>query len=68
MTALAADGEQIMVLISAREICHTHGLIAGADPGRVQRVPWNPPFERASLTRDTLIEQLNRDTLIEQSQ
>ena len=34
----------------------------------VQRVPWNPPFERASLTRDTLIEQSNRDTLIEQSQ
>ena len=25
--------------------------------GGVQRVPWNPPFERASLTRDTLIEQ-----------
>ena len=30
--------------------------------------PWNPPFEIAFLTRDTLIEQLNRDTLIEQSQ
>ena len=42
--------------------------VAGADPGRVQRVTWNPPFERASLTRDTLIEQSNRDTLIEQSQ
>ena len=40
----------------------------GADPEGVQRVPWNPPFERASLTRDTLIEQSNRDTLIEQSQ
>ena len=26
-----------------------------------------PPFERASLTRNTLIEQSNRDTLIEQS-
>ena len=26
---------------------------AGADPWGVQRVPWNPPFERASLTRDT---------------
>ena len=26
-----------------------------------------PPFERASLTRDTLIEQSNRDTIIEQS-
>ena len=23
----------------------------------VQRVPWNPPFERAPLTGDTLIEQ-----------
>ena len=31
-------------------------------------VPWNPPFKRASLTRDTLIEQSNRYTLIEQSQ
>ena len=41
--------------------------IPGADPGGVQRVPWNPPFERACLTRDTLIEQSNRDTLIEQS-
>ena len=40
----------------------------GADPGGVRRVPWNPPFERTSLTRDTLIEQSNRYTLIEQSQ
>ena len=24
--------------------------MAGADPGGVPRVPWNPPFERASLT------------------
>ena len=36
---------------------------SGADPGGVPRVPWNPPFERASLTRDTLIEQSNRYTL-----
>ena len=36
----------------------------GADPGGVQGVPWNSPFERASLTRDTLIEQSNRDTLM----
>ena len=33
---------------------------SGADPGGFQRVPWNPPFERASLTRDTIIEQSNR--------
>ena len=32
-----------------------HGY-SGADPGG-SSVPWNPPFERASLTRDTLIEQ-----------
>ena len=38
---------------------------SGADPGGIPR---NPPFERASLTRDTLIEQSNRYTLIEQSQ
>ena len=44
------------------------GYITGADPGGIPRVPWNPPFERASLTRDTLIEQSNRYTLIEQSQ
>ena len=49
--------------------CLLNWTIAGADPGGggVQRVPWNPPFEKASLTRDTLIEQSNRDTLIEQS-
>ena len=31
--------------------------LSRADLGSVQRVPWNPPFERTSLTRDTLIEQ-----------
>ena len=38
---------------------HVVAAIAGVDPGGgvVPRVPWNPPFERASLTRDTLIEQ-----------
>ena len=45
----------------------TFEVDSGVDPGGVQRVPWNPPFERASFTRDTLIEQSNRDTLIEQS-
>ena len=29
----------------------------GADPGWVQKGSMEPPFERASLTRDTLIEQ-----------
>ena len=41
--------------------------VAGADPGGVPRVPWNPLL-KSLLTRDTLIEQSNRDTLIEQSQ
>ena len=44
------------------------GYLSNYITGGVQRVPWNPPFERASLTRDTLIEQSNCDTLIEQSQ
>ena len=38
--------------------------------GRIQggSMELDPPFERASLTRDTLIEQSNRYTLIKQSQ
>ena len=40
---------------------------SGADPGG-SKGSMEPPFERTSLTRDTLIEQSNRDTLIEQSQ
>ena len=35
----------------------------GGCRGGVGRVPMNPPFERAFLTRNTLIEQSNRDTV-----
>ena len=39
----------------------------GGGGGGFQGFHETPPFERASLTRDTLIEQSNRYTLIEQS-
>ena len=34
--------------------------------GGVQKDPWNPPFERASFTRDILIEQSNQDQFFEE--
>ena len=40
-------------------VLHEELLCTGVDPGGVQRVPWNPFFEKAFLTRDTLIEQPN---------
>ena len=45
-------------------LCHD---IRGGSRG-VSKGSMEPPFERASLTRDTIIEQSNRYTLIEQSQ
>ena len=42
-------------------------IYTGADPGG-SKGSMGPPFERASLIQDTLIEQSNQDTPIEQSQ
>ena len=48
---------QLLLFNDFTTYCRVGLLSAGADPGGVQRVPWNPPFERVSLTRDTLIER-----------
>ena len=52
-----------MMRIEMYEILFMQGGSRGGSKDSME-----PPFERASLTRDTLIEQSNRDTIIEQSQ